>query len=384
MRFRRQSVAVTGLLAAALAAVPFVHGGGGVTHAEAAQVVPAAPGRFLAVVSTVTPATDGSGYVQGAQRLVVVRADGSQTVVRTAHPDPVTGDGALQLLDQSADGRVALVEELGGPRARLSTVDTVTGRTTHRLPAVDRLLGALLEPDGSGVLEIRQSATVYHDELARTGWDGTVTARTWVRTSAAWLSAGGDVLVPTTGSRHALRLFDGRTGALDRVIATGGKDCRPLRSYDIASVLLACTTGEQVAQSTLFRLDPALGTLVAVTRPHPADERFYGDIDARVTPRGTFVQEAGPCGWSWFTRQAADGTLQVQRVRGVRGEVDLVGTLGSRPVVLDTTSCDTADVPREVLATYDPRTHRQHVLRSWSAGHEVGPVVPLGERRASS
>ncbi|GAB3864492.1 hypothetical protein GCM10028801_33730 [Nocardioides maradonensis] len=384
MRFRRPSIAVTALLGAALAAVPFVHPGGAAPVAEAAQVVPAAPSGFLAVVSTLTPASDGSGYLQGLQRLVVVHPDGSQTVVRTAHPDPHTGDGALQLLDQSGDGRVALVQEFGGARTRLSTVDTATGRTTHRLPAVSRLLGALLEPDGSGVLEIRQSAVGYHDQLARTSWDGTVTARTWVRTSAVWLSADGDVLVPTTGSRHALRLFDGRTGALDHVIATGGRDCRPVRSYDATSVLLGCTTGEDFAGGTLFRLDPAVGTLTAVTRPHPADDRFYGDIDARVTPRGTFVQEAGPCGWSWFTRQAAEGTLQVNRVRGVRGEVDLVGTLGSRPVVLDTASCDTTDVPRQVLATYDPRTHRQHVLRSWSAGHEVGPVVPLGERRVTS
>ncbi|GAB4005647.1 hypothetical protein [Nocardioides ultimimeridianus] len=388
MRLRRQSLAAGGVVAALLAVVPFLHPAGGASAgaeaAPAAQIIPVAPQRgFLAIVSTLTAAADGSGYAEGPQRLVVVHRDGSQTVLRTVHPDPATDAGALQLMDVSADGRTALVQDLGGVRTRLSTIDTTTGQVTHRLPAVRRLLGALLEPDGSGVLEIRQSADDYRDQLARTGWDGSVSARTWVRTSSAWLSADGDVLVPTTGRRHALRLFDGRTGGLGHVIATGGRDCRPVRSYDATSVLLACTRGDLSAAGTLFRLDPAVGALVAVTRPHPADDRFYGGLDARVTSRGTFVQEAGPCGWSWFTRQGADGTLQVQEVRGVHGQVDLVGTLGSRPVILDTTSCDTAGVPRQVLATYDPRTHRQHVLHSWSAGHEVGPVVPLGERRVS-
>lgn len=382
MRLRRQSLAAGTAVAALLALAPFLHPAGGASAgAEAAQVVPVAPTGFLAIVSTLTAAADGSGFAEGPQRLVVVHRDGSQTVLRTVHPDPATDEGAMQLMDVSADGRTALVQDLGGTRTRLSTIDTATGEVTHRLPAVRRLLGALLEPDGSGVLVIRQSATDYRDQLARTDWDGSVTARTWVRTSSAWLTRDGDVLVPTTGRRHALRLFDGRTGSLDHLIATGGRDCRPVRSYDASSVLLACTLGD--ANGTLFRLDPAVGTLVRVTRPHPADDRFYGDIDARVTSRGTFVQEAGPCGWSWFTRQAADGTLQVQKVRGAQGQVDLVGTLGSRPVILDTTSCDTADVPRQVLATYDPRTQRQHVLRAWSAGHEVGPVVPLGERRTS-
>ncbi|HJQ05996.1 MAG TPA: hypothetical protein VJ872_11160 [Nocardioides sp.] len=380
MRFRRPSIAAAGA-AAALAAAAVLHLTGGT--AAQAQADPA-PSGFLAIVSSVTGGADGGDFVQGPQRLVVVRPDGTQTVLHTVHPDPTTAVGAMQLLDVSADGRTALVQDLGRRLSELYTVDTTSGQVTHRLPGVSRLLGALLEPDGRGVLEIRQSATGYRDQLARTTWDGQVTARTWVRTSSTWITSAGDVLVPTTGqSRHALRLFDGSTGALDRTIGTGGRDCHPVRSIGATQVLLGCTTGDDLAGGTLFLLDPTVGTLVPVTRPHPSDQRFYGDIDARVTRDGVFVQEAGPCGWSWFTRQRADGTLVVQKVRGAVGEVDLVGRLGRRPVILDTTSCDTTGTQREVLATYDVRTHRQHVLHSWSAGHQVGPVVPLGERRVS-
>jgi hypothetical protein len=348
---------------------------------------------FLTVATTMSSAKNPEHARPLSNALVRVDADGTRTTLYSSHVD-ADGRGALQLEDTA--GKLALVSVWGlnGTHGTQGTGSLVAVNTTtgaHRtVPVVRRFQSALLEPDGSGVVEVQdakgEDAQPYH--LVRVDFDGTRTPFPSVSHDDIWLTATGDVLA-TTGWKHAtLNLIDGKTGALLHTFSTGRQHCQPVRSWDRTRALLSCTGLKSSGDyATLEAFDPVSGAISSVTVPHSHKDghgAFLGDLDARVTRSGTYVLEAGPCGVVFFTRQYADRSMREVKVPGATGNVVLVGASGGLPVIEHADSCDMGAGIRYSLDTWNPKTRTQHRIALFGKHQVLGSVDPLGERRASS
>jgi TolB protein len=364
------AVASISSLAGQVGAVPATAG------PEAEPVPTPADGWYLASVDH-GPRGD-HGIEPTRQRLELVSPAGERTRVWGKRLGPHQR-GAFQLVDWSADGRTALVVVDGGlARQRAVRVDVSTGATT-RIALDDSVSSVLLDGDG-GLLAVGYPPGGHRGApLWRVGADGERTRLAGRVDGPVLPSADGAVLVTGTAgsSGRAVRVLD-RDGRVQRRVETPAH-CTPVRWWDASSALVQCWRHRG---PTLSLVDVATGEVTALTRPHGKDSIDLGDLDARRTESGLYLQASGPCGYVFLARQRRHGAVEQVRVPHSVGNVLLVDSDGEDLVIQHAISCDGA-APRSALGRFDPVTREEQVLAALGGHEAFGRVLPFGEQQAS-
>ena len=139
--------------------------------------------------------------------------------------------------------------------------------------------------------------------------------------------------------------------------------CRPLRWWDDATVLTSCGS-----PSRLWLVPTGGAAPRALTAPLDNNGPDLGDLDAWRVASGTYVQDAGPCGYQYLAKLGPDGKTTKVTVPGVDADrsVYVKGAHESKLAVISAFSCGASDA----LAWFDPAANQATPL--------LGPPVNGG------
>ncbi len=106
--------------------------------------------------------------------------------------------------------------------------------------------------------------------------------------------------------------------------------CEPVRWWNTGEVLASCApSGSGTSQLWLVPASGAAATALTASPPASGD---LGDLDAWQLPAGTYVQDAGACGYIYLAKRAADGLTSPVAMPGVPGgdSTIVLGAEGNR------------------------------------------------------
>lgn len=340
----------------------------GTTATPAAPASPAGPGWYLAQVDQ---GREGPYGIEARRtRLVLVAPDGSRTRVLERH-------AGWRLVDWSPDGATALLVAQDEEHPQVLRVDVATGET-RRFDLPSNVAAVVLAPDGSGLLalgyEKRDAAPV-----SVIDWDGHRTGLVPDVSGPVLPSRDGTLLV-SAGSgwrQQVIRVLDASDGSVVRRIETDGH-CEPVRWWDDDQVLARCSHGYR--PGFLALASTSTGTFTPLTDRSDRQRQDLGDLDARRTGSGLYLEIGGPCGYVYLARQHRDGSVTQVDVPHAVGNVLLLDSVGRRLVIQHAISCDGAR-PRSVIARFDPVTGRERVLAELARGQAFTTILRYGDRQ---
>jgi len=307
-------------------------------------------------------------------RLELVAPDGGRTEVLDVR------QRGYRLADWSPDGATALLTS-DYPKPVALRVDVATGRTA-RLPLPARVYGAVLAPDGSGVLGMTyERQRTGRSPVLRVAWDGTTQVVSPDVDSGFLPTPDGTGLLThgTSWRQPVMRVLSATDGTVTARIATP-RSCTAVRWWDDHQAVVSCVAAR--GSTTLGLVDVDAAAYRPLTRRVHPQRMDLGHLDARRVDGHLYVQVAGPCGYTYLGRQHADGRITRVRVPHAVGNVLMVDTQGDRLVLQHAISCDGA-APRSALTSFDPATGTERRLVVLPRDEAFAAVLPFGERRPS-
>jgi hypothetical protein len=317
------------------------------------------PGWILAEWDPVTAVPPGSSPASGPAptTLYLVDPAGGRYLITTfpASTFNVPGD----LVAWSGDGRRALFTESvsvtggSGLGTTITELDLATAATHSFTIQGNAEQVGYTRPDGTAIVVALETddSTATIERMDTSG----VVQLTYPTSFAGAGSTAGGFLYSPDGSE----LVFATTAGLE-LVSNGGAPvtalpipgnanlCVPQRWWDSATVLAECNAGT----SRLWLVPVSGATPTALTAALTGQGEDLGDEDAWALPSGTFLQDAGPCGYQYLAKLQPDGTTEPVDVPGVKSgdSVLVAGADGSRLAIRATISCG----PGETLAWYDP------------------------------
>jgi TolB protein len=146
---------------------------------------------------------------------------------------------------------------------------------------------------------------------------------------------------------------------LSNLLIPGTTYCSPVRWWALAEVLVSCLEGTN--GFTGLWLVPASGAApTALTVQPPAGSQDVGDEDAWPVGGGTYLQDAGACGYVYLAVLDPDHTTSPVAVPGVaEGNSQIVlGAAGNRLLVQSAVACG----PGVSLLWFNPQSQAASVV----------------------
>lgn len=316
------------------------------------------PGWILAEWTSAAAAEPGSSPPPAPVPTVLYLVDpaGGRYLVTTFVPNDSDRPGVLQAW--SGDGRRALftssasVSGGSGLGTTVTELDLTTAVSHSFTFSGNSQAVGYTRPTGAAIVAaIGDGLTATLERLDTTGavqltYPASVTGGGSTAGGFLYSPDGAQLVAGTTRGLEVLSNGGQQVSSLP--IESGASYCVPRRWWNPSTVLAEC----QASASRLW-LVPLSGTpSTALTAALSGQGQDLGDEDAWTLPSGTFVQDAGPCGYQYLARLQPDGTTTPVDVPGVtKGDSVLVaGSYGSRLAISATLSCG----PGETLAWYDP------------------------------
>jgi hypothetical protein len=276
------------------------------------------PGWFLAEwLPAVTPTVPTS--------LFLVDPAGGRYLIETLPANP-SGSTPYQLVSWSGDGQRALLESVATPLT-VAVLDLRTLATTELelgsgvvpigFTAPDGLAIIANSSNGSGQLLERFSLTGQLElSFPASFSDGGGTYE-----GSALYTPDGTELAVGTSTGIELMSNDGQSlGFLPVSPSVSG--CSALRWWSTGVLLARCApAGLEIPQLWLVPISGATPTALTASPPASGD---LGDLDAWQLPAGTYVQDAGACGYIYLAELAPDGLTSPVAVPGVTGDSTIV------------------------------------------------------------
>jgi len=269
------------------------------------------------------------------------------------------------LSDWSGDGRRALLvdPEASGasPGTEVSEIDLASG-TVHTISLPTSVSVSYTNPSGLALLATAQITP----ELQRLSPDGTVELSYPTQLGALGAFNGasrespdGTEIAMGTNNGGGIALVDNAGKLLSNLLIPGTTYCSPVRWWALAEVLVSCLEGTN--GFTGLWLVPASGAApTALTVQPPAGSQDVGDEDAWPVGGGTYLQDAGACGYVYLAVLDPDHTTSPVAVPGVaEGNSQIVlGAAGNRLLVQSAVACG----PGVSLLWFNPQSQAASVV----------------------
>jgi hypothetical protein len=356
--------------ATAAAAVPPLPAGQQGTQQQVpwAQV---GPGWFLAEwLPTVTPTVPAS--------LFLVDPAGGRYLIETLPANP-SGSTPYQLVSWSGDGQRALLESVATPLA-VAVLDLRTLATTElELGSGVGPIG-FTKPDGLAIIAGASNGSVL-ERFSLTGqlelsYPTSFPGGGGTYQGSPLYTPDGTELAVATSTGIELISNDGQ--ALRFLpVSPSVSSCSPLRWWTTGVLVASCAPdGSSTPQLWLVPTSGATPTALTANRPASGD---MGDLDAWQLPGGTYVEDAGACGYEYAAKLGPDGLTAPVTMPGVLGG-DTTIILGAQGDSLGIYAVPACHVGASLL-WYAPATNSvTPLLGGVVNGGSVGDVIMFGQR----
>lgn len=296
------------------------------------------PGWLLATWTPPIPAADqvktASGGVRSSKpqptTLYLVDPAGGRYTV--ASWSASAGQNAQPyVLAWSGDGQRAL---LGYDTSRVTVLNLRSGTSDSFTPASGVRLDGFTTPDGLALVADAGTDTTHPhlERLSLTGalqqsWPASFRPGDWYTGGPVYTATGTELAVGTTAG---VELVSNTGRPIRSLPAPASRShCTPLRWWTASELLASCIPSTtSISQLWMF---PASGAAPAALTASPAAPGDDGDLNAWSLPGGTYVQDAGGCGYQYLAKLGPGGRTSPVTVPGVpSGESTIVlGAHGS-------------------------------------------------------
>jgi hypothetical protein len=305
------------------------------------------PGWFLAEWSSDQPHWPGQSTGQSAKpkpiTLYLVDPAAGRYRIKTfpagtSAPDYLmywSGDGQRALLGSTGTGSL---ESTSAP-SEDAILNLHTLATTTFRPQLPVFIDGFTAPDGLALI----SAGNYTDPFQRLSLTGqhelTYPAplpQAGTYTDTVVYSADGNELA--LGTENGIELIsNGGEGARFLPVSPSVSGCSTLRWWNSSEVLAGCMPhGSGKQQLWLVPTAGAKPTALTATPPASGDE---GDLDAWQIPSGTYVHDAGACGYQYVAKLRPDGRTTPVTIPTALGSQAILGTQGDKLAILAAPAC---------------------------------------------
>jgi hypothetical protein len=241
-----------------------------------------------------------------------------------------SGDGQRALLRSAASATVGV---LNLRTLALTEFGLAQGTAPLGFTAPDGLAIMANGSTGSGQLLERFSLGGQLELSYPTSFPGGGSYEGW-----ALYSADGTELAVGTSTGVELLSNGGQDLSFLSVSSSAGY-CAPHRWWTASVLLVGCVPdGSAIPQLWLVPTSGASPTALTANPPAAGDE---GDLDAWQLPSGTYVQDAGGCGYVYLAKLASDGLTAPVAVPGVPSgdSTAILGALGNSLAINAVPAC---------------------------------------------
>jgi hypothetical protein len=323
---------------------------------ESAKAIPwkaVGPGWLLAQTVSAVPAGAGVTTTTTApitHAVYLVDPVGGRYLITSSPP----GD----LADWSGDTRRALFFATSGGSTEVSDLNIADGSIVGTFTEPIQGEASFSQPDGLAVLVSAGIPNASGSSLQRFGPDGSLQLSYPTSYSGVGAFDGqflstpdGTQLVMGAASGLALVANDG-TVIRNLAFPSPVQFCFPRRWWSAAVVLVACDSPTG-GGSRLWQV-PLDGTTATdlTAPPVPPDS---GDLNAWSISSGTYVEDAGGCGYVYLASLTSNGTTIPKTVPGVSSGYStfVVGAAGDSLAIMASESCGSG----QSLLWFDPSTN---------------------------
>jgi hypothetical protein len=296
-----------------------------------------------------------------------------ETLPGTLRPD--------YLVAWSGDGQRALLASGSGPA--VAVLDLRTAAATEFTLGRDVTPVGFTAPDGLAIIA-NKSAGTRHSHLERFSLTGKLEqsypasfpGHGGSYNGSALYSAGGTELAAGATTGVELMTNNGQAIRFLRVNPSVGF-CSALRWWTPEELLAGCMPASGSAIQQLW-LVPTSGARPTALTAHPPARGDLGDLDAWQLPAGTYVQDAGACGYTYVARLNRDRRTTSVPVPGVPAgqSTTILGTQGSQLAIKAKSACGGGGA----LMWFAPATNSVTPLLGGSAnGGTIEAVAMFGE-----
>jgi TolB protein len=286
------------------------------------------------------------------------------------------------LVAWSGDGRRALLTDQSGSSDNSSTqvtqIDLASG-AVHRTSIPSSVTVTYSNPSGLALLATDQ----INPSLQRLSSDGAVELSYPTQFGALGAFNGSSRESPD-GTQIAMGTHGGGIALVDNagqvtsnLVIAGTSYCSPVRWWAASEVLASCVEGS-TGISTLWLVPTSGAVPTALTVTPPAGSQDNGDEDAWQAGGGTYLQDAGACGYQYLAVLDPDHTTSPVTVPGVGDNVSqlILGAVGNQLLVHSANSCG-AGIS---LLWYDPGSNVANVVLGPGAnGGNVIAAILFGD-----
>jgi tellurite resistance protein TerC len=276
------------------------------------------PGWMLA---TQTPARSGS-----ATTLFLIDPAGGRYSMDTL---PANSSQPDMLLAWSGDGQRALLEG-DRPFSQMEVLNLRTGTGAKFSLGSEVSAFGFTRPDGTAILASTDATRPRLERFSLTGaleqvYPSSFTGHGYFNGNSAVYSPDGTELAVSTSGAMELMSNEGKAiRALP--VSPSAQSCLPVRWWTTTDLLAMCTPPHSgVSQLWLV---PASGARPTALTASPASRGDLGDLDAWPLPSGTYVQDAGACGYTYLAKLQPNRQTTPVKVAGVPQGDSVIG-LGS-------------------------------------------------------
>jgi TolB protein len=339
------------------------------------------PGWFLAEWSPAAPHAPGQGHSKpAATTLFLVDPAGGRYVIETLPPLRPPWSRPEDLVAWSGDGQRALL--VNGPWTKAAVLDLRTAASTRFTLGSNVTPIGFTAPDGLAIIANTDSGS------NRPGLERLSLAGARELAYPASFSRGGHYTGTAAYSANGTELAVGTSAGVELVSNAGpairflpvgplGGSCSVVRWWTAADLLVNCVS--RTSAIPQLWLVPATGARPAALTARPAARGDLGDLDAWRLPAGTFVQDAGACGYTYVAKLRPSHRTAPVTIPGLAGGTGTVvaGALGDRLAVRSRPGCGEGGE----LVWFAPATNAVTPLLGGAVnGGSVTEVVMFGAR----
>lgn len=298
------------------------------------------PGWFLAEWSRAPDQAGTAPAKSAAPTLFLVDPSGGRYRIETL-PGSLRSD---YLVAWSGDGQRALLA--GGSGPAMAVLDLRTAASTGFTLGGDVTPVGFTAPDGLAIIA-NKSAGTSHSHLERFSLTGMLERSYRALFPGPGGSYNGSALYSASGTELAAGTTTGvelmtNNGRVIRFLPVNPsvRFCSVLRWWTPEELLAGCMPASGSAIQQLW-LVPTSGARPTALTARPAARGDLGDLDAWPLPAGTYVQDAGACGYTYVARLNRNERTTPVPVPGVpAGESTIIlGTQGSQLAIKAKSAC---------------------------------------------
>ncbi|HEY7323851.1 MAG TPA: hypothetical protein VH520_03405 [Streptosporangiaceae bacterium] len=331
------------------------------------------PGWILAEWS---PAVNGSA----ATSLFLIDPAGGRYLIDTFPANP-TGSAPTNLAGWSGDGQRALLTGSSGASQTVAVLTLRTLVTTQFGLGANAGSAGFTTPAGLAITATVGTGAQAH--IARFGLTGTLEMSYPASLPGGAGAYGGSAIYSPDGTELALGVTNGivlmsNTGRTERFLPVkpSVEFCTPRRWWTPSELLVSCAPdGSGTLQLWLVPTSGAAPTALTASPPANGDS---GDLDAWQLAGGTYVEDAGGCGYVYLAKLQPSGLTTPVAVPGVPpGDSTVIrGAQGDRLAIDAQPACHQG----ATLLWFTPATNSETpVLGGTVNGGTVENAILFGE-----